>query len=143
MPQAAKGLYAPRIVDVTFAAMGLGSAALLASGSEIANTLVTPNASAPFSGLFLLGTVILIAISSCLVHQIDRKGWDDYMGQVVTQSAMIAVITTILAAVAFDFLIAPAFGLSLPQMMIQGVLPIICGAWAIGYFFLRWKGTTA
>ena len=77
------------------------------------------------------------------MHKVDQKGWDDYMGQVVSQSALIAMITIIIVAPLFDFLIAPTLGLMVPAMLMQGMLPIACLAWAIGYFFLRWKGTSA
>ncbi len=141
MPHTAKGLYAPRLVDLTFAIMGLGSAVLLANGQALA--VPQPGApSAPLpSGLIMLATVVLIGISACLMHRVDRKGWDDYMGQIVTQSAMIGMVTLLLSAVAIDFLLGPAFDVAPPGSMIQGTVPVAALSWSIGYAFLRWKGT--
>ena len=142
MPRPAKGLYTPRIVDLTFAVMGLGSAVMLVQTGSLART--TPAIAAhPYQGLILLGCVAFIALSACAYHFIDRRGWDDYMGQVVTQSAMIAMVTIILSGIVIDFLLTPAAGITLPRLSVQGLIPIACFAWAIGYGFLRWKGTGA
>lgn len=142
MPKPAKGLYAPRIVDLTFGVMGLGSAILL---FQTGNLVRTPPAIAPhtYQGPILLGCVALITLSACAYHFIDRRGWDDYMGQVVTQSAMIAMVTIILSGIMIDFLLTPVAGITLPRLSVQGLIPIACLAWAIGYGFLRWRGTSA
>ena len=143
MTSPAKGLYAPRLVDLTFVLMGLGSAALLIKGGSLPVERALGPSPDPASGLYLFAAVLLVVLASCLMHKVDQRGWDDYMGQVVSQSALIAMVTMIIVAPAFDFLIAPTFGLMAPAMLIQGMLPIACMAWAIGYFFLRWKGTSA
>lgn len=141
MPRPGQGLYAPRFVDIAFAIMGIGAGMLLALGSQLpVQATLSPQASSA-AGFILFGAVLLTAFASCLVHHIDRRGWDDYMGPVITHSAMIAIITLLLVGVGFDFLLAPNFGLKSPDSMIQGMVPIACLSWAIGYFFLRWKGT--
>jgi len=132
MPTPAKGLYAPRIVDLTFGAMGIGSAILLLNTPSLATPPATSTASAPLSGLATFALVVLVALSACVAHKIDRRGWDDYMGQVVTQSSMIAMVTLLLTGVGFDFLLSPWLGLQVPALMIQGMVPIACMAWAIG-----------
>ena len=143
MPQPAKGLYTPRFVDVTFAVMGLGSATLLynAGALTLPHSIIAANEG--WVGPVLRGAVLRIALSSCLFHKIDQRGWDDYMGQIVTQSALIAMVTLILSGVVYDFLIAPWLGATAPALMVQGMVPIACLAWAMGYGFLRWKGTSA
>ncbi len=143
MPRPAKGLYAPRLVDITFALMGFGSAALLFKGGTLSIPPATSTAAEPYSGLAVFALVVLVALSACLAHKIDRQGWDDYMAQIVAQSALIGMVTVLLAGVAFDFLLVPWLGLAAPGLMIQGMVPIACLAWAIGYGFLRWKGTGA
>lgn len=143
MPSPAKGLYAPRLVDLTFALMGIGSAVLLAKGGDLASPFAAGVLANPMAGLLMLVSVILIGMASCIAHAFDRRGWDDYMGQIVSQSALIAMVTILLSGVVFDFLIAPNFALRAPDLMIQGMVPIACLAWALGYGFLRWKGTNA
>lgn len=140
MPNPSKGLYAPRFVDALFAIMGAGSAVMLINGQNA----VLPQGEtsiASLSGLFLLGLVTLIAMSACLYHAIDRKGWDDYMGQIVTQSAMIGMVTVLLTGVVFELLVGPNVALTRPPSMIQGMVPVAALSWAIGYGFLRIRGT--
>ncbi len=141
MPHTAKGLYAPRLVDFTFGIMGLGSAVLLANGQSLALPPIHAPLPPLLSGTIVLATVVLIGISACVMHRIDRKGWDDYMGQIVTQSAMIGMVTLLLCGVAIDFLLGPLLSVDSPRSMIQGMVPIAAFAWSIGYGFLRWKGT--
>ena len=141
MPSPAKGLYAPRLVDITFAVMGLGSSALLLNAGKLNMSGVSGADADPATGLYLFGAVILVAIASCIAHIFDRRGWDDYMGQIVTQSALIGMVTLLLVGVVFDFLIAPTMAIRTPDLMIQGMVPIAALAWACGYAFLRWKGT--
>ena len=143
MPQPAKGLYATRFVDITFAVMGLGSAALLYNAGALILPHTVTAANKAWVGPVLLGAVFLIALSACLYHKIDQRGWDDYMGQIVTQSALIGMVSILLTGVVYDFLIAPWLGATAPAMMVQGMVPIACLAWAMGYGFLRWKGTSA
>ena len=143
MPQPAKGLYTPRLVDFTFALMGLGSAVLLYNSGALLAPHAISASNSGWIGLALLGSVLSIGLSACVFHRIDQRGWDDYMGQVVTQSALIGMITILLTGVVYDFLIAPWLGTAAPAMMVQGMVPIACLAWAMGYGFLRWKGTSA
>ena len=138
-----KGLYAPRFVDVTFLVMGLGSAALLVNNAALANLPLSSSAATSLGGWLLLGSVALVARASCFAHAFDRRGWDDYMGQIVTQSSMIGMVTVLLSGVLWDFLLAPQFGLKTPTLMIQGMVPIAAFSWSVGYGFLRWKGTNS
>lgn len=141
MTQASKGLYATRLVDLTFTVMALGSATLLINGGTLSMSGVSGAQANPAAGLYLFAMVTLIAIASCIAHVFDRRGWDDYMGQVVSQSALIGMVTVLLTGPLFDFLIAPNFALRAPDLMIQGMVPIAAFAWSVGYAFLRWKGT--
>ncbi len=143
MTQTAKGLYATRFVDITFAVMAVGSAVLLTNSGKLPAAGIAAEDTNPLSGVYLFGAVVLVAISACIAHNFDRRGWDDYMGQIVSQSALIGMITVLLSGAVFDFLIAPAFGARTPDLMIQGMVPIGAFAWAFGYGFLRWRGTNA
>lgn len=141
MTTRAKGLYAPRLVDIAFAVMGIGSATLIVARDF---TIAAGNSNGiahPLAGLAILGLLAVIGLATCLYHHIDRRGWDDYMGQIVTQSAMIAMVIFILFATVFDFLLGPALETEAPAKLIHLALPVACGGWAMGYGFLRWKGT--
>jgi hypothetical protein len=143
MPSPAKGLYAPLFVDLTFAIMGLGSAALLYYSSSFSAPHALIDANTSLTGVALLALALVTAVIACFTHKTDQRGWDDYMGQVVSQSALMAMVTIILTGTVFDFVVAPWLGISAPPMMIQGMVPIACLAWSIGYGFLRWRGTGA
>ena len=140
MPKAAKGLYATVFVDATFIIMGGASALMLLAGQDKLLPQGTVDVGS-LSGLFLFALVVLVALSACLYHAVDRKGWDDYMGQIVTQSAMIGMVSIILTGFTFELLLGPNVALTRPPSMIQGMLPIAGLSWAIGYGFLRIRGT--
>ena len=140
MPTQSKGLYAPRLVDGAFAFMAAGSVFIIAN----APALPVPEAATTTgmtSGFILLATVALVGLASCLVHAIDRKGWDDYMRQIVTQSALIGMITVFLTGAAWDTFISPNLGYARPGNFTLGMIPIAALSWSIGYFWLRIRGT--
>lgn len=140
MPKPAKGLYAPLLVDITFAVLGIGSAALLGLGSQ--KGIAIPEQQVPASaGPFLLAIVVACGVAACLYHRIDRQGWDDYMAQVVSQSALIGMVTLLMAAAIGELAAVQILGSPLQLPLMMGALPMAALAWAIGYFFLRWRGT--
>ena len=143
MTSPGKGLYAPRFVDLTFGVMGLGSAVLLANSAAFAPLTLRAASAHPLSGWLLLGSVLLVAIASCAAHAFDRRGWDDYMGQIVTQSALIGMVSVLLVGVLRDFLLAPVIGVRNPELMVQGMVPIAALSWSVGYGFQRLKGTNS
>jgi len=142
MNKRSQGLYAPLLVDLTFGFMGLGSIFILAFGPTN-----TPPATAIASdksngGFVIAACVILITLVSCIVHKWDRKGWDDYMQQIVTQSALIGMVSLLLAGVLWDFVLTPMFGMPVSPRLVLSMIPIACTAWSIGYFYLRFNGTS-
>ena len=140
-PKPSTGLYHPRFVDLTFALMGAGSIVLLFNIDFDEAIPPALQGATTVPGWAMLALLLLTTLATCLYHRIDRKGWDDYMSQIVTQSAMIAMVSVILVSTLFDFLVGPALNSAAPRMMIFGTLPVACGAWALGYGFLRWRGT--
>lgn len=141
IPKPAKGLYATRLVDLTFVIMGLGAAILLGLGNLPSQFPVADPEQVALAGPILLSSVILTGIATCLFHRIDRRGWDDYMGQVMSQSALIGMVTLILAGALSEFVALKWLGGSTQLPMIVGMIPMAALAWAMGYFFLRWRGT--
>ena len=140
MSGTAKGLYATRFVDLTFILMAGSAALMMLSGQKP----ILPQGTAgngSLSGLFLFALVLLVALGACLFHAFDRKKWDDYMGQIVSQSAMIGIVSTIVSGAIFDLLIGPNVALTRPPSMLQGMVPVAALSWAIGYGFLRVRGT--
>lgn len=141
MPKTAKGLYAPRVVDLAVGLMGLGSAALLAFGPMQPNPDIMASSIHPLAGPLLLASVVICGIAACLFHRIDRRGWDDYMAQIVSQSALIGMVTFLLSAALAEIGAMNFMSGINPLPMMRGAIPMATLAWAIGYFFLRWRGT--
>lgn len=143
MGQSKITLYKPRFADLFFGLAGVGSTTLLIFGSSRPVQQAASSAPSVSLGLALAGAVIAIAMLSCFAHKIDRRGWDQYMFQIMAQSAYIGMISFLIAGVALDFLLSPWLGLPQSQQMVLGKLPIAVTSWAIGYFYLRVTGTEA
>ena len=143
MSQSRSILYAPRFADLFFGLAGIGSTVLLVFGSSRQVPQAQAGEPAGFPGIALAGAVILIAILSCFVHRFDRKGWDDYMFQVVAQSALIGMVSLLIAGMALDFVLSPWLGVPQSRQMVHGMIPIALTSWTIGYFYLRLRGTGA
>lgn len=141
MPKPAKGLYHPIVVDLVFAAMGGASAFALFRLQSPNSAVVLDASERSLAGPLLLGCVILCGVAACLYHRVDRRGWDDYMGQVFQQSAVIALVSLIMAAVAADLIAAKVLGAPIQLPLVSGTVPMAGIAWSLGYFFLRWRGT--
>lgn len=141
MPKPAKGLYSPTMVNLIFALMGVASAAKLAFMTLPAELAALDRSSSDMIGPVMLASVVICAVAACLYHRVDRRGWDDYMGQVFTQSAVIALVALLLAAVMADLFAVKVLGAPIQLPLISGVVPMAGIAWSMGYFFLRWRGT--
>lgn len=141
MTSPSKGLYAPRLADVTFALMGLGSSFVLAIASGQIESVFPALENGAKLGPIILGLVLVFGLSACAMHRFDRRHWDDYMAQVVTQSALIGMVTLILSATFGEVLALHFFGGPIRLPMIMGAVPMACLGWAIGYAFLRLRGT--
>lgn len=141
MPRPAKGLYSPVLVNLIFALMGIASAAKLALSRLPRDLPSLEPAAHDLLGFVMLASVVVCAIAACLYHRVDRRGWDDYMGQVFTQSAVIAMVSLIMSAVVADLIAVKILGAPIQLPLIAGTVPMAGIAWSMGYFFLRWRGT--
>lgn len=92
-------------------------------------------------GLVLCATVIALTLLSCLTSRLDHRYADDYLFQLLSQSAMIALVAIILVAVAKDLVLLPVFGGPQTTLMTITVIPVVGVSWATGYFYLRLRGT--
>ncbi|WP_284125407.1 hypothetical protein [Parerythrobacter aestuarii] len=141
MPQTSKGLYAPRLADLTFAIIGTGSLAILGFGAERPDLPMLEGEFQARAGHWLLAFVVAAGIATALSHRFDRQRWDDYMRQVVAQSALIGMVTFIIAAALAEVTAFHLFGVPISRPMTLGAIPMAGLAWSIGYAFLRWRGT--
>lgn len=141
MPAPIKGLYAPRFTDLTFGMMGIGSALLLGFGPHNAEARLQSTVFDPMVGTLVLGFVVVFGIAACLYHRIDRRSWDDYMAQIVSQSALIGMVTFLMAGAVGEIVALQLLGGPVQLPMIMGGVPMACLGWAIGYGFLRVRGT--
>lgn len=136
-------LYSTRYFDWVFgisALLGLGAIVLSAD----ADLPIAPETNRPILfGLVMCATVILVSLLSCLTSRLDRRYADDYLFQLLSQSGMIALFAIILVTIVRDVILLPIFGAPQTSLTVVTVLPVIGVAWAIGYFFLRLRGTGA
>ncbi len=134
-------LYSTRYFDWVF---GL-SAILCLAALLLPATRESPLPSLPEQpivyGLVLCTTVIALALLSCLTSRLDHRFADDYLFQLLCQSAMIGLFAVILVALAKDLALLPIFGGPQTTLMTITVIPVVGVSWPIGYFFLRLRGT--
>lgn len=134
-------LYSTRYFDRVF---GL-SAILCLAGLLLSATREFPLPPLPEQpivyGLVLCATVIALTLLSCLTSRLDHRYADDYLFQLLSQSAMIALVAIILVAIAKDLVLLPLFGGPQATLMMVSVIPVAGLSWALGYFFLRLRGT--
>lgn len=138
-----KRLYSTRYFDWVF---GLGGILCL-TGLLLSATRPFPLPPLPENplvyGLVLCATVIALALLSCLTSRLDQRFADDYLFQLLAQSAMISVFATILVSFVKDVVLLPLFGGTQAPFMTATVIPVVGLSWAIGYFYLRLRGTGA
>ncbi|GEM_PF-1348859 len=138
-----KAIYSTRYFDWVFA-LGAVLCLMVLLFSASREFPLPPLPSQPvLYGLILCATVFAIALLSCLTSRLDHRYADDYLFQLLAQSAMIAVVAIILVSVAKDLVLLPLFGGSQAPLMTVTVIPVVGLSWAIGYFFLRLRGTGA
>lgn len=136
-----KRLYSTRYFDWVFGINALLclSALLISAGADLP---IAPEVDRPILfGLAMCATVIAVSLLSCLTSRLDHRYADDYLFQLLSQSAMIALIAIILVTIVRDIVLLPIFGAPPTSLAIITVIPVIGVAWATGYFFLRWRGT--
>lgn len=91
--------------------------------------------SAPAITATAIALTLMIALLATIIAALDRKKTDDYHFQIMANSAIIANVTTVFVNMAWS-LAEPQLG----TMSVQIMIAILLIAWALGYFFYRWRG---
>lgn len=86
-------------------------------------------------GLLIIGSVFLVSFLSTMGISLDRKMADDYYFQLMAQGAIVGIITNLIIVGAFILLKD-----WLPVLTIKDIFSVMLAAWALGYFFYRWRG---
>lgn len=136
-----KRLYSTRYFDWVFGISALLCIFAIALSAD-ADLPVAQDAERPILfGLAMCATAIAASLLFCLTSRLDHRFADDYLFQLLSQSAMIALFAVILVTIIRDMVLLPIFGAPQTSLTMITVLPVIGVAWPIGYFFLRWRGT--
>ena len=138
-----KAIYSTRYFDWVFGIGGILCLAALTLSALKEFPLPSPPEQPILYGVVLCATVIAVSLLSCLTSRLDHHFADDYLFQLLAQSAMIAVVAIIVIAIARDLVLLPLFGGPQSTSMIVAIVPVVGLSWAIGYFFLRLRGTGA
>ena len=86
-------------------------------------------------GLLVFGLVALISFLATIGVNMDRKFADDYYFQLMAHGAIVGIITSIMVAGIFVLLEN-----WLPALSIKDIFSSLMAAWALGYFFYRFRG---
>lgn len=129
-----------RLVDIAFAV--IGSAGVYTIFKEPKSAEIIVNSWNPwFETGLAIALTSLIALYAVWAAKFDRQCAEDYVFQLVTNAALIAVITAMLSHAIWDFSMLNARGLPKPTSgEIMGVLML---SWAMGYIFYRARGVNA
>jgi hypothetical protein len=136
-------LYSTRYFDWVFGIGAILCLAALTLSAVKEFPLPSPPEQPILYGVVLCATVIAVSLLSCLTSRLDHRYADDYLFQLLAQSAMIAVVAIILVSIAKDLVLLPLFGGTQAPLMIITVIPVVGLSWALGYFYLRLRGTGA
>ncbi len=83
----------------------------------------------------LIGATLLLSAVATLGAKLDRRHLDDYQFQMVTNGAVIGIITTIFVNMVWEI------GKDiLPPITSDDLMAVMIGSWSLGYFFYRWRG---
>ncbi|GAA0279211.1 hypothetical protein GCM10009127_20380 [Alteraurantiacibacter aestuarii] len=126
-----------RRTDVCFGVFAIAGVLLL-TGSAIRTLMTNSSASEPlWMAAIAVAATIAIALVMIRIGDLDRRCSEDYRMQLMTQSAAVAALTTLLVAALFeDFLLGRWFG----DLSGHTVTGILIASWALAYFASRIKG---
>ena len=85
--------------------------------------------------VLLIGAMVTLSAIATLGAKLDRKHLDDYLFQMITNGAVIGIITTIFVNMACE--IGKDF---MPPINSDDLMAVMVGSWSLGYFFYRWRG---
>ena len=130
-------LYSPRANDLAFAFAGLASAALLATGPLVRRVSPPPFEYSPVMGFVLVAVIVAASVFAAFIARLDNRNLDEYMFLLLAKSALIAIVTLIVAWALWTALFAGNLG-DLPG---AAMMPMVFLAWSAGYGYTRIRGT--
>lgn len=129
-----------RLVDILFAVIGTAGVYTIFKEPKSAEIIVNNWNPWLETGLAIVLTSIM-ALYAVWGAKFDRRCAEDYVFQLVTNAALIAVITAMMSHAIWDFSMLNERGLPKPTSGdIMGVLML---SWAMGYGFYRARGVNA
>ncbi len=83
----------------------------------------------------LAGLTLVIAFIATLAAAMDRRKVEDYYFQLMTNGAIVGIVTTLFINLVWDLLYGPLRG--------DDVIAVMLASWSLGYFFYRVRGLNA
>ncbi len=82
--------------------------------------------------LVLAGLTVIIAFVATYAAAMDRRKVEDYYFQLMTNGAIVGIVTTLFVNLVWDLLYGPLTG--------DDVIAVMLASWSMGYFFYRIRG---
>lgn len=83
----------------------------------------------------LAGLTLIVAFIATLAAAMDRRKVEDYYFQLMTNGAIVGIVTTLFVNLVWDLLYGPLRG--------DDVIAVMLASWSLGYFFYRVRGLNA
>ena len=87
---------------------------------------------------FLVGAMVALSAIATVGAKLDRRHLDDYLFQMISNGAVIGIITTLLVNMVWEI-----GNEILPPITTDDLMAVMLGSWSLGYFFYRWRGLNA
>ena len=85
--------------------------------------------------LAVSGLTLVVAFIATYAAAMDRRKVEDYFFQLMTNGAIVGIITTLFVNLAWDLLYGPLMG--------DDLIAVMLASWSLGYFFYRIRGLNA
>lgn len=80
----------------------------------------------------LLGLTLAIASVVTFLSALDKRRADDYFFQLISNGAIIGIVTTMFVHLIWDLIYGPLRG--------DDIIAVMMAGWSLGYFFYRVRG---
>ncbi len=88
--------------------------------------------------MLLAAATLVVAILAVLGTKIDRRCTEDYIYQILSNAALIAVVTAVMMNMAWG--IVTVVDISMPRLTGQMMTGIVGFSWCTAYYWYRWRG---
>ncbi len=129
------------VVDVCFTLMGI-----VAATGLVLNTFETQAAPAPaptpwLTAAGIVSLMVIVGLIISKVASLDRRSSEEYTFQLISNGAVVSVMTTMVVAFAWsnDFLRSSWLG----EPAIDQIIALLLGSWSVGYLTYRIRGVAA